>query len=42
MGDAGDVLLQLRDVTQDYGGLRPLRANPDWQLRWNMACETSV
>jgi putative ABC transport system ATP-binding protein len=25
MGDAGDVLLQLRDVTQDYGGLRPLR-----------------
>ncbi|HEV8392830.1 MAG TPA: ATP-binding cassette domain-containing protein [Vicinamibacterales bacterium] len=25
MADAGDVLLQLRDVRQDYGGLRPLR-----------------
>src|SRR6187455_2322990 len=25
MADAGGVLLQLRDVTQDYGGLRPLR-----------------
>src|SRR5688572_17708843 len=25
MAGTGDVLLQLRDVTQDYGGLRPLR-----------------
>lgn len=25
MAGPGDVLLQLRDVTQDYGGLRPLR-----------------
>jgi predicted ABC-type transport system involved in lysophospholipase L1 biosynthesis ATPase subunit len=25
MAGSGEVLLQLRDVTQDYGGLRPLR-----------------
>ena len=25
MADSGELLLQLRDVTQDYGGLRPLR-----------------
>ena len=25
MAETGEVLLQLRDVTQDYGGLRPLR-----------------
>jgi predicted ABC-type transport system involved in lysophospholipase L1 biosynthesis ATPase subunit len=25
MADPGDVLLRLRDVTQEYGGLRPLR-----------------
>jgi predicted ABC-type transport system involved in lysophospholipase L1 biosynthesis ATPase subunit len=25
MADTGDVLLQLRDVTQEYGALRPLR-----------------
>ena len=25
MSDTGEPLLQMRDVTQDYGGLRPLR-----------------
>jgi ABC-type lipoprotein export system ATPase subunit len=25
MAGAGEVILQLRDITQDYGGLRPLR-----------------